>query len=172
MRSEPRRSRRRDRGSNAPADRVLSPVTPRFGTKRVYDPSAPADGARVLIMRLWPRGIRKERVDRWLRELGPVLELLRAFRAGRVTWPQYRRRYLAGLRRPEARTQLAEVRALARHGPVTLLCGCHVEARCHRSLLRDHLQALPAARHAGRPRPAARRSAAPRTARRGAKRVL
>ena len=114
-------------------------MTARLHTKRVYDPAARGDGTRVLIMRLWPRGIRKDRVDRWLRELGPVVPLLRAFRAGRLTWPQYRRRYLAGLARPEARAQLAEVRALARRGPVMLLCGCADETRCHRSLLRGVL---------------------------------
>jgi len=113
-------------------------------------------------MRLWPRGIRKDRVDRWLRELGPVVPLLRAFRAGRVSWPEYRRRYLAGLARPEARAQLDEVRGMARRGPVTLLCGCAVEARCHRSLLRDHLRgpgprARRAAPRAPRPRPPRRR---------------
>ncbi len=127
-------------------------MTSRIRARRVYDPSAPGDGTRVLIMRLWPRGIRKERVSRWLRELGPQVELLRAFRSGRVTWPEYRRRYLAGLRRPEARAQIAEVRALARRGPVTLLCGCADETRCHRSLLRHHLG----------PRPAPRRPASPR----------
>lgn len=143
-------------------------MTTRIRTKRVYDPAAPADGARVLIMRLWPRGIGKRRVDRWFRELGPVLQLLRAFRSGRITWPQYRRRYLAGLRRPEARAQLAEVRTLAGRGPVTLLCGCPVEARCHRSLLREHLQRRPGQRRLVGRAPAARGSGASRTAAGGA----
>lgn len=107
--------------------------------KRVYDPPAAADGTRVLVMRLWPRGIRKDRVDLWLKELGPVVPLLRAFRGGRIGWAEYRRRYRAGLERPEAREALARVRALARHGRVTLLCGCPDEARCHRSLLRDYI---------------------------------
>jgi len=111
----------------------------RIVAKRVYDPPARADGARVLIMRLWPRGIRKDRVDLWLKELGPVVPLLRAFRGGRIGWAEYRRRYRAGLERPEAREALAEARALARRGRVTLLCGCPDEARCHRSLLRDYL---------------------------------
>src|SRR5262245_14386962 len=114
-------------------------MTVRFATKNVYDATASGDGQRVLIMRLWPRGVSKARVDHWLRELGPVVPLLRAFRAGRLDWPQYRRRYLAGLERPEAQAQLAEVRVLARRGRVTLLCGCHDEARCHRSLLQGHL---------------------------------
>ena len=108
-------------------------------TKRVYDPAGDDDGTRVLIMRLWPRGIRKDRVDLWLRELGPVVTLLRAFRAGKIGWAEYRRRYRAGLERPEAQAALAEVRALARSGPVTLLCGCPDQAHCHRSLLRTYL---------------------------------
>ena len=108
-------------------------------TKRVYDPPARTDGTRVLVMRLWPRGIRKDRVDLWLKELGPVVALLRAYRGGKLGWAEYRRRYLAGLERPEAREAVAHVRKLARTGPVTLLCGCPDEARCHRSLLREYL---------------------------------
>jgi uncharacterized protein YeaO (DUF488 family) len=107
--------------------------------KRVYEPATRADGKRVLIMRLWPRGIRKSRVDVWLKELGPVLPLMRAFRAGRIGWAEYRRRYRQGLARPEAQAQLAIVRAAARKRRVTLLCGCADERRCHRSLLRAHL---------------------------------
>ncbi len=116
------------------------PTSSRIAIKRIYEPSETTDGARVLIMRLWPRGIRKERVDRWLKELGPVKPLLRDFLDGNVDWPTYRRRYLAGLRRAEAQAQIAEVRALAGHGPVTLLCGCSDPTRCHRSLLQEYLQ--------------------------------
>ena len=108
-------------------------------TKRIYEPAAPDDGHRVLIMRLWPRGIRKERVSVWLKELGPVPPLLRAYLDDAITWPQYTRRYLAGLARPEAQAAIAEVRERATHGRVTLLCGCADEARCHRSLLRAYL---------------------------------
>ena len=112
---------------------------PRLATKRVYDPPSRDDGARVLIMRLWPRGIRRAGVDVWLKELGPILPLLRAFRGGRVGWDEYRRRYRAGLRRAEAREALAEVRRRLRRRRVTLLCGCADEARCHRGLLKTHL---------------------------------
>jgi uncharacterized protein YeaO (DUF488 family) len=108
-------------------------------TKRVYDPPEAGDGTRVLIMRYWPRGIRKDKVDVWLRELGPVIPLLRAFLDGEITWKQYRPRYLTGLQRPEAQQALAEVRRLARRGRVTLLCGCADPRRCHRTLLQEHL---------------------------------
>ena len=111
----------------------------RVKTKRIYEPPAAADGTRVLIMRYWPRGIRKEKVDVWLRELAPVIPLLRAYLDGEITWAQYRPRYRAGLRRPEAQAALAEVRALAGAGPVTLLCGCADPRRCHRTLLQRHL---------------------------------
>ena len=107
--------------------------------KRVYEPKTKTDGTRVLIMRLWPRGIRKTHVDIWLTELGPVLPLMRAFRSGRISWTEYRRRYRKGLARPEAQAPLATVRAYEKSGRVTLLCGCPDENRCHRSLLRDYL---------------------------------
>ena len=106
-------------------------------TKRAYDPKAPGDGMRVLVMRLWPRGIKKSRVDIWLKELGAELPLIRAWKSGKVTaWADFRRRYLAGLRKAAARAQLRELKALAKKGGVTLLCACPDESRCHRGLLK------------------------------------
>lgn len=114
-------------------------MTTRVRTRRVYEPASADEGTRVLVMRLWPRGIPRSRVDLWLRELGPVIELLRAFRSGQVSWPEYRRRYRAGLDRPPARADLDRLAGLARRGRVTLLCGCPDERRCHRTLLLGHL---------------------------------
>ena len=114
---------------------------PGFTTKRIYAPPSPEDGTRVLIMRLWPRGIRKEKVDLWLKELGPVKELLREFLDKKIDWAGYTPRYLAGLARPEAQEAIARVRELARDGRVTLLCGCADETHCHRSLLAAYLKA-------------------------------
>jgi uncharacterized protein YeaO (DUF488 family) len=111
-----------------------------ISTKRIYEPAGDDDGTRVLIMRLWPRGIRKDRVTIWRKELGPVKELLRDFLDKKIDWPTYTRRYLAGLERPEAREAIAEVRELARQGRVTLLCGCADETHCHRSLLGAYLR--------------------------------
>ena len=111
----------------------------RIRTARVYDEPVRGEGHRILVMRLWPRGVRKTRVDQWMRELAPVLPLVRGFLAGRIAWTAYRRRYLAGLGRPEARAQAAAVLALARRRPVTLLCHCVDAKRCHRSLLHTYL---------------------------------
>jgi uncharacterized protein YeaO (DUF488 family) len=112
---------------------------PRIATKRIYDPAARTDGLRVLVMRLWPRGIRKSAVDLWLRDLGAEIGNLRAWNAGRLSWPELRRRYLAGLRRPPAAPVLARLRTLARRRRVTLLCSCADPARCHRTLLAQTL---------------------------------
>ena len=139
-----------------------------IATKRIYEPSAASDGYRVLIMRLWPRGIRKERVSVWLKELGPVPELLRAYLDERISWEQYVPRYLEGLARPEAQAAVAEVRRLGASGRVTLLCGCPDEARCHRSLLRAYL--LDSARAAPGRRPRIARSRTARTSQRAARR--
>ena len=116
----------------------------RIATKRIYQPADAADGTRMLIVRLWPRGIRKDRVTMWRKELGPVKELLRDFLDKKIDWPTYTRRYLAGLDRPEAQEALAEVRALAETGQVTLLCGCADETHCHRSLLKEYLRSTSA----------------------------
>ena len=108
--------------------------------KRVYEPREEADGLRVLVMRRWPRGIRKDRIDLWLRELGADLTLLRDWKAGRVTWPERRQRYLDGLGVTGAAAQLDELRDLARRQTVTLICACKDENECHRSLLKAVLE--------------------------------
>lgn len=89
--------------------------------KRVYEPPESGDGARFLVDRLWPRGVGKEslRLDGWLRELAPSDALRRWFGHDPSRWAEFRRRYrleLAG--KPDA---LAELRAAAARGPVTLL---------------------------------------------------
>ena len=107
--------------------------------KRVYDKPERSDGTRVLVMRRWPRGIKKSAVDVWLKDLGAEIPNLRAFKAGRIGWPEMRRRYLAALRREPAASALERLRAMARRGRVTALCSCADPKRCHRSLLRGAL---------------------------------
>jgi uncharacterized protein YeaO (DUF488 family) len=81
--------------------------------KRVYEKPVRADGARVLVDRLWPRGVRKEAVHTWLKELAPSDELRRWFHARPRYWDMFRRRYLKELARPQAAEALEELYRLA-----------------------------------------------------------
>lgn len=67
--------------------------------KRVYDPPARADGKRVLVERLWPRGVSKDRarVDLWLKDAAPSHELRRWFSHDPAKWPEFKQRYFAEL---------------------------------------------------------------------------
>jgi len=116
-------------------------------TKRIYEPADPSDGHRLLIMRRWPRGIKKTAVDSWDPDLGPSLPLLTDYRQGKIDWPALAQRYRqemagrgrrsAGLPAPEV---LAKAAALAKAGDVTLLCSCQDETQCHRTLLKETLE--------------------------------
>ena len=81
--------------------------------KRVYEKPARSDGARVLVDRLWPRGVRKEAVRTWLKELAPSDELRRWFHARPQSWDMFRRRYLKELSRPPAAAALEDLYQLA-----------------------------------------------------------
>jgi len=107
--------------------------------KRVYAPPAPDDGVRVLVDRLWPRGLSKSEaaVDHWLKELAPSAELRRWFGHDPARWDEFRRRYQAEL--AQATDLLDELRALARGRRVTLLFSAKDEAHNNAVVLRDVL---------------------------------
>jgi uncharacterized protein YeaO (DUF488 family) len=111
-----------------------------FRTKRVKEPREPEDGTRVLVMRLWPRGVKKTHVDAWERDLGPPVELMRGFLDGKVPWADYKREYSKNVKKA-GKEKLSELRSRAKKGEtITLLCWCPDESRCHRSLLRAILE--------------------------------
>jgi uncharacterized protein YeaO (DUF488 family) len=93
--------------------------------KRVYEPAEADDGVRVLVDRLWPRGLSKEkaRVDEWLKELGPSTALRKWFNHDPGRWDEFRTRYRAELASPEQRQRLDHLRALARQKTVSVLYG-------------------------------------------------
>lgn len=96
--------------------------------KRVYDPPSPADGLRILVDRLWPRGLSKEKahVDLWLKDVAPSTELRKWFNHEPEKWDEFRQRYRQELReQPEAMQRLSEA---AGSGTTTLLFGAK-EAR-------------------------------------------
>lgn len=95
--------------------------------KRAYEPAAPTDGRRILVDRLWPRGLSKERVaiDDWMKDLAPSTELRRWFAHDPRKWPEFRRRYTRELR---AHSDLvSRLAALARRRRVTLVFGARDE---------------------------------------------
>lgn len=91
--------------------------------KRAYDAPAAADGYRVLIDGLWPRGRSKDelRLDAWLKQLAPSRELREWFDHDPARWAEFRRRYSAELRQPPARDLLHDLARRARRGAVTLV---------------------------------------------------
>jgi uncharacterized protein YeaO (DUF488 family) len=91
--------------------------------KRAYDPPSRNDGTRILVDRLWPRGIAKQdaHVKKWMRELGPSNELRRFFAHDPARWQEFRKRYLAELKRPEAAALLDDLLEIARSGTLTLV---------------------------------------------------
>ena len=107
--------------------------------KRAYDAPARGDGARFLVERLWPRGVRKADLplDGWLKDVAPSTELRRWFAHDPLKWPEFRRRYLLELRRNAA--ALAPLLAAARRGPTTLVYGARDTEHNAAVVLRDHL---------------------------------
>jgi uncharacterized protein YeaO (DUF488 family) len=91
--------------------------------KRAYDPPAPADGFRILVERLWPRGLRKEAaaLDLWLKDVAPSPELRQWFGHDPARWEEFCRRYGAELAERPAAVGL--LRDRLRQGPVTLVYG-------------------------------------------------
>ncbi|MEU6146790.1 DUF488 family protein [Streptomyces sp. NPDC047081] len=105
--------------------------------RRVYDPPEPDDGVRVLVDRLWPRGLKKEaaRVDEWPKGLTPSTELRRWYHAGEGSYEEFARRYEAELAEPEAAELLGDLRGRVRKGPVTLLTSAKEPERSHAAVL-------------------------------------
>ena len=107
--------------------------------KRVYEKPEKVDGFRILVDRLWPRGLTKEKaaLDLWLKELAPSTELRKWFEHDPKKWKSFRRRYLTELKNRE--DELGLIKSKAREGTVTLLYGArdqeHNEAVVLKQLL-------------------------------------
>ncbi len=93
--------------------------------KRAYEQPSAADGERILVERLWPRGISKERAQLggWLKQIAPSAELRRWFGHLPERWPQFREQYEAELQSPEKQALINELANKARSGPLTLVYG-------------------------------------------------
>lgn len=108
--------------------------------RRVYDAPSPTDGARVLVDRLWPRGVSKERaaLDLWLKDIAPSTELREWFGHDPDRWDGFRTRYRAELDANQVCVEQLE--ALARKGPLTLLFGARNTEQNEAVVLAAYLQ--------------------------------
>jgi len=107
--------------------------------KRAYEARSRNDGRRILVDRLWPRGISKAKagIDEWLKELAPSTELRKWFGHDPERWDEFRRRYAKEIHGQAE--LLAHLRAIAREGPVTLVYSAHDELHNDAIVLRDVL---------------------------------
>jgi uncharacterized protein YeaO (DUF488 family) len=125
---------------------AMKPVTAKpVAVKRVYEKPARSDGARVLVDRLWPRGLSKDRaaVDQWLRDLAPSDTLRKWFHANREAWLVFRKRYLKELTQPESAEALNELYRLAnRRKKLTLLFASKNEQHNNAVVLKDLLEGM------------------------------
>ena len=106
--------------------------------KRIYEKPRKEDGRRILVDRVWPRGVKKERagIDLWLKEIAPSTELRKWFNHEPAKWEEFRKRYRAELRRNGT-----AVRALRRElekGPVTLIYSAKDEAHNQAAVIREY----------------------------------
>ena len=109
--------------------------------KRVYEPAEAEDGTRVLVDRLWPRGLSKERahIDVWLKEIAPTNELRRWFGHDPNKFAEFQRRYADELASESRKEALSRVRDLMKHGSVTLIFAAHDAEHNNAVVLRDLL---------------------------------
>ena len=117
----------------------------RVAVKRVYEKPAPRDGYRVLVERLWPRGLNKGQaaLDAWLRDLAPSDQLRRWFHLRPESWLAFRKHYFKELASPQAAESLEELYRLAsRKKSLTLLFAANDEEHNNAVVLKDLLEGM------------------------------
>ena len=110
--------------------------------KRVYERSATSDGYRVLVDRIWPRGLSKKEIeiDEWLKDAAPSDRLRKSFHSGGLTWAEFRNSYLSELK--SHRNELQRLARIAKKGRVTLMFGSHDQEHNNAVVLMQYLKML------------------------------
>lgn len=124
----------------------------KIAIKRAYEPPARGDGVRILVDRLWPRGLRKEAAhfDQWRKDLSPSTELRKFYGHRPELFTEFKRRYRTELRRKEAAAAVGELVDLTRRRAVTLLTASRDLSHSEAAVLATHVHAV--ATHRARPR--------------------
>lgn len=106
--------------------------------KTVYDKPERSDGKRILVMRIWPRGISKDKIDVWMKELGTEKDLIKKWKSGKISWEDFSKEYRKSLKGKE--DELQQLAKQSKEGDITLLCTDKDPARCHRTLLAKEIE--------------------------------
>jgi uncharacterized protein YeaO (DUF488 family) len=112
--------------------------------KRAYDPPDPKDGVRILVDRIWPRGVKKEKLAAtfWMKDAAPSTELRKWFDHEPAKWDEFRKRYRNELERPEAKKALHDIADAARKGSVTLVYGAKDPEHNQAAVLKEIIDAM------------------------------
>jgi len=108
--------------------------------KTVYSPPEKSDGRRILVMTLWPRGVSKDKIDVWMKELGTPRDLIKRYKSGSMTWKEYAAAYRKSL--SEKEELLRDLAQESRKATITLLCTEKDPGACHRSLLKAAIESM------------------------------
>ena len=113
-----------------------------IGVKRAYEPASADDGFRILVDRLWPRGVTKAKakIGLWPKDKAPSDELRRMVHSDPSRWDEFVKAYAGELRREPAKTAFADLRALAKKQPITLVYAARDETHNHAVLLKRWLE--------------------------------
>ena len=111
--------------------------------KRVYEPASEDDGVRILVDRIWPRGVTKDKASiyKWLKEVAPSDKLRKWFAHDPEKWGEFKRRYRGELEAPEKTAILQKLKKMTKAGTVTLLFGAKEERYNNAVALKEFLEA-------------------------------
>lgn len=112
--------------------------------KRAYEPADSKDGYRVLVDRLWPRGVKKEKlhIDEWPKEISPSPELRKAFHHGDESYGEFSKAYKKELKNKDVQDKLEELARRGKKGRVTLVYGAHDQIHNHAQILKKTLDKI------------------------------
>lgn len=111
----------------------------RIRMKSIYAKKSYGDGHRILITRYYPRGVKKEHFDEWIRELAPSKDLLKQYKEGNISWNKFEKNFLKQMNDEESVIKLQALSVQAKKKPITLLCYEKNDDECHRHLIQELL---------------------------------
>lgn len=106
-------------------------------TKSIYAPKSNGDGIRILITRHYPRGVKKEHFDKWIRELSPSKDLLTEYKKGDLNWKKFQTTFVKQMNNTQSKEILSSLANVAKNKNITLLCYEKDGENCHRHIIQN-----------------------------------